>query len=163
MSTTPSSDRFAPVTSGGVTVRHAEERDIDWLVGQLRNFSLAAETKRQLFEDEAYARTSLSGMVRDHLVLVAEEPGRRMGFIAGLAAPHPYNPRIMVLSEAFWWVDPAARGTRAGAMLLSQYVAWGREHCDWITMTLERSSPVRDESLTRRGFVPQERSFLMEV
>lgn len=156
-------DRWKPVSSGGVTVRHANPEDIDWLVGQLKNFSEFAGTKRRLFEDPIYAQTGIAQMIDNHLVLVSQEPGKLTGFIAGYIGPHPYNPSIEVLTEAFWWVDPDSRGTRAGGLLLSCFIEYGKDHADWIIMSLERNSPVKDESLLKRGFVLQEKSFLLET
>lgn len=145
-------------------VRRAQDADLDWLVGQLRAFSTFFGGARPLLEDEGYARFQLLAMIEGHLVLVAErEDGELLGFIAGFVGPHPYNPSLRVLSEAFWWVAEPHRGGHVGAILLEAFVAWGRANVDWVTMALERGSPVKEDSLLRRGFRLQERNYLLEV
>lgn len=144
-------------------VRHATVDDIGWLIEQLKLFAGTLGTKRSLIPDADTATRVVTTMVAMHLVLVAELDGVRQGFIAGYVIPHPFNPAIRLLAETFWWVDEAHRGTRAGLMLLNAFVAWGGEHADWITVALEAKSPVANECLTKRGFVLQERSFLLEA
>jgi hypothetical protein len=145
-------------------VRPASLDDIDWLLVQLQAFSVFQDTKRELFPTEAFAREALAGMIQNHLMLVADHPAvGPVGFISGYVLPHPYNPSIQMLSETFWWVAEEHRGTRAGLLLLEAFLAWGREHADWITFALEAKSPVSDDVLLKRGFKIQERSFLLEV
>lgn len=145
-------------------IRQALPSDIDWLISQLRAFSHFFGTKKPLFGDEEQARESMLAVVQNHVVYVAENADKTlMGFIAGCLIPHPYNPKITVLSEAFWWVDELYRGTRAGLKLLNAFVAFGKAHADWITFTLEAKSPVNESCLLKRGFRLQERNYLMEV
>lgn len=147
-----------------IEIRHGEAADVDWMLGQLRKFAQFFGSKRSLFGDEAHARATLGGMIQDHLVLVAAADGsERLGFIAGLITPHMYNPEIRVLCETFWWVAEEHRRSRAGLLLLNAFLAWGKAHADWITFSLEQNSPMRAESLEKRGLHLHERSFLMEV
>lgn len=133
------------------------------MVGELREFSAFFGSKKPLFESADVARAGLICMMAHHLVLVAERDGALVGFIAGMVTPHPYNAKIRVLSETFWWVTPAARGTRAGAVLLVAFVTWGKANVDWITLALETSSPINEDALTKRGFRLFERNYLLEV
>ena len=48
-------------------------------------------------------------------------------------------------------------------MLLKKYIEFGKKVANWIIMTLEDASPVKDESLLKRGFKLKERSFFLEV
>ena len=152
-----------------ITLRPAGEKDMEWLMIQLRDFDKFAAFKRSLVEDDAYARLALKALVDDHVCYIAvgdapRQGGVRMGFIAGFVTPHAFNPRIRVLTEAFWWVPSEFRHSRAGLTLLNEFVKQGRERgCDWITFSLEHKSPVRPETLTRRGFAVKEQSFLLEV
>ena len=154
----------AEQASGAITVRPAYASDVHWMLPQLQKFSQFYGTKIQLFGDEAHARCFIENQIEQHLVLIADRDGTGpIGFISGIVTLHPYNPSIRLLSESFWWVDEEFRGTRAGLLLLEEFVAWGKVNCDWITFALEEHSPVRDKSLLKRGFHLQERSFLMEV
>lgn len=171
----------------GIGVRGAQQSDVDWLLGQLIQFSAFLDTQLSLIGDDlADARARLSAIVENHKVLIAENtsldcecgctgfqctcaPHPRLGFIAAIVTPHILNPKIRILAEMFWWVAPENRGTRAGVLLLDELIAWaktchvdGHARINWMTMALEAKSPVRDETLTKRGFRLQERSFLLE-
>lgn len=136
--------------------------DIDWLIGELHEFDKFAGYN--LFQDEAYARLALKDLLEKHVCFVAiSDDGRRLGFIAGFDNPHPFNPHKRCLSEMFWWVSSAHRGTRAGALLLNRFVMYGRQNCHWVTMSLEHCSPVSARHLTKRGFSLRETSYLLEV
>lgn len=162
--------------SSTITVRRALPGDIPWLVSQLRDFDVMFGAGRSLFPGEAKACEILAHLIGEHVFLVAlmdtkvtlvtgdcVEGPRRIGFIAGHIGAHPYAG-FTVLTELFWWVVPASRGTRAGSLLLDRYIAAGRQLCaKWILMTLEHDSPVSDRVLTKRGFHHKESSYLMEV
>lgn len=148
-----------------VRIRQADENDIAWLLPQLHEFAAFFGSRRSLFpESDERAAVIVQGML-DHPFFIAESRAfaGRLGFIAGTLTPHPYNPDITVLAETFWWVDPAHRGTRAGALLLKHFEDYGRAHADWIVMTLNVETPVKEETLTRRGYRLKERSYLLEV
>jgi RimJ/RimL family protein N-acetyltransferase len=147
-----------------IVVRKAETTDVDWLLPQLLRFSDFYGTKHSLFGDVDYARAALARMIENHLFIIAESKDvGPIGFIAGSLVLHPYNPKIKVLAENFWWVDEAHRGTRAGAILLKVFMEYGKENADWINFTLEQHSPVNEKTLLKRGFRLQERTYLMEV
>lgn len=146
-----------------VTVRRATVEDVDWLLGQLRDFEAFVARKRSLLEDEAFARTALTTLIEAHVVLVAHDGSERHGFIAGGHAPHPFNPNIRVLSEFFWWVVPIHRYGRASLALLTEFERIGRETADWIMFCLDARSPVREAHLIKRGFRQSEMTYLLEV
>lgn len=146
-----------------IKVRHAASEDVDWIVSELKKFSEFYGTQRELFLNEENSKPLVQMWVSEHLVLVAERESQLLGFIAGLVHPHLYNPEIQVLSELFWWVPEEYRNTRAGALLLNEYMMWGKKNTNWITMTLEHNSPVNEKSLFKRGFKLVEKSYLLEV
>lgn len=146
-----------------VEVRRATLVDIPWLLIQIEAFQDFAGFKRKLLVDKRHARGVLANMIANHVVLIAHKGRTRQGFIAGFDAPHPFNPAIRVLSEAFWWVDKAFRGSRAGALLLREFEILGRAVADWIIFSLEHHSPVHEEHFVKRGFRLAERAYLLEV
>lgn len=146
-----------------VEIRRAQTSDIDWILSELKEFSKFYGTRHSLFGDVEYSHDVLNVLIRDHLFLIADHVDHgRIGLIAGTVEPHPYNLKIMCLNECFWWVSEKHRGSKAGLLLLNEFVRIGKQHCDWIWMTLETDSPVKDATLLRRGFKEQERSFLLE-
>jgi len=146
-----------------IKVRHAQPGDIDWIVNELRDFSDFFGTEYNMFEDEAYAVEKMLWIIKDQIAFVAEKDEELLGFIAGLVTPHLFNPNIIWLTEMFWWVPEEHRHSRAGLLLLNEFVDWGKENANWITLGLENSSPIKTESLAKRGFKLHERAFLMEV
>lgn len=148
-----------------VEIRRAQETDIPWLMSQLRDFyKFFGDTRIPLFPDEARAVVKLKYLIGDHLVFIAEKDGvGPCGFIGGLVTPHLFNEEILTLSELFWWVPESFRRSSVGLRLLDAFLDWGREHVDWITFALEHNSPVREETLSRRGFKQRERAYLLEV
>ena len=137
--------------------------DIDWLIGQLKTFSEFYGHKKSLYGDEEYCREGLRRTITGHFFLIAERGKDRLGFIAGLVAPHLYNPSIRNLTELFWWVAEEHRGSSAGLVLLDEFVKWGKENCDWICFSITKDTRIDPEHLLKRGFKPYESSFLMEV
>lgn len=147
-----------------IRVRPAISSDIDWIVQELRSFSDFYRTKKPLFQDEKYAKEFITNAIHEHVVFVAEKDFvGPIGFIAGLLIPHIFNPTIRVLNEAFWWVPEAYRHSKAGYLLLKEFIEFGKKNVDWILFTLEEGSPVNEFALIDRGFTPKERNYLMEV
>lgn len=146
-------------------VRNAETGDLDWVVGQLKQFSRFFGSKYSLFEDEEFARQGLAKMMSGQLLTVAvTDAGDLAGFLGAAAGPHYLNPKIRVLAELFWWVHEDHRGSSAGARLLNEFVRWGRLHVEWIQVSLlEGLSPIKESSLLKRGFKLVERSYVLEV
>lgn len=147
-----------------IEIRPANQGDLDWLVGELREFDKFYGAKKSLFGDEGYVRNALLLTMKKHLLLVAVKDGLSpVGFISGFINEHFFNPSIRVLSELFWWVMPAHRRTMAGSMLLNEFIKHGEKNADWITFTLEHKSPVNERIFLKRGFNLQEKIYLKEV
>jgi hypothetical protein len=152
------------VLAGGVViVRPADGEDIPWMLNELQSFADFLDTAYPMFPSLDHARTVLDALITQHVVFVAEDDGELRGFIAGLLAPHHFNPSVMTLTELLWWVTVEYRGSRAGALLLQAFLDHGRREANWIIMTLEDKSPVKADGLLKRGFVPFEHNYLCEV
>lgn len=146
-----------------ITTRRADAGDIPWLLIQLERFSSFQGTRLQLYGNQDVMIKGLTNLILNHFVLLAQHTEARVGFIAGVCTPHPFNPAITLAAEQFWWVMEPYRHSRAGLVLLNGFVDWAKSVADWITFGLEANSPVNDRTLTRRGFRLQERAYLMEV
>lgn len=155
-------------TLTGIRVRPAVDDDARYLGDQLTEFAKFYGTRKSLMPERwEDAMRVVEAIIFDNPCFIAEKPAavfgmERVGFIAGNVAPHPYNPSITVLNELFWWVAPEHRGSRAGMLLLDAFTEYGKAHADWTVMTLEAHSPVRSETLTKRGYRAHETSFLLE-
>lgn len=148
-----------------ITVRRGNHEDIPGILKQLKSFSKFYTGKRSLYpSDPDYAVAGAKVIIDNHLVFVADHAEHGIvGLIAGFVTPHFFNPEIRVLAEMFWWVDIEFRNTSAGSRLFAEFLNWGKNNADWVTMVLEHNSPVREETLLKRGFKLQERSYIYEV
>lgn len=145
-----------------ISIRRAEVRDIDWLLIQLKQFAEFLKTKHSVYGDEQYARSGLQVLIEKHVFLIAEKNGDPIGFISGFFTPHLFNPNLKILCELFWFVIPEFRRSRAGSMLLNEYMRFGKENAQWITMALNRFTQVNEQSLLKRGFQLHEKTYLFE-
>lgn len=147
-----------------VEVRKGTLEDIDYILSELKGFAKFYGTKKSLFGDDFdYMKATMSNIITNGVVFLAWRGEVRMGFIIGLSIPHPWNPKIKLLAESFWWVEEQYRMSRAGLMLLDRFTEWGNDNVDWITFSLEHHSPVKDTCLLRRGYKLQEYNYLREV
>lgn len=148
-----------------INVRRAELIDVPWLVDQLRDFADRYGTRRNLCPDDPSEAAAIVGqMVTDHVFFVAERAGEYLGCVAGYLVGHPFNPSIRLLAETFWLVPAAPLSGFAAVSLLDAFVAFGKEHADWITFgTVEGVTHAAARHFLRRGFRLHERSYLLEV
>jgi hypothetical protein len=155
-----------------ISVRRAKAEDIPWLLTELKKFSEFFTSSIPLFDPDT-AEEILTNLVETQIIFVAVRRSvvtgtgvdvfHPIGFIAGALLAHPFNPKIRMLSEFFWWVQEEHRETRAGLLLLNEFTEFGKANADWIGMALEHFSPVNERCLLRRGYKFKERSFLLEV
>lgn len=131
-------------------------------MGALKAFAAEYPAPLAIYGTDEHAEALVGTLIRDQYVALAvDESGASLGLIAGVLGPHLYNPALRIATELWWWVTPPARGSSAGARLLADFEGWAASQgADAIAMTLESSSPVRDDSLERRGYRMTERQFL---
>lgn len=146
-----------------VSVRHAKEDDLPFILSELKSFSIFFDSKYSLFPSEELAYAGMKAHIDNHVLLVAESEEGLIGFISGMFHPHLFNPTILCLTETFWWVPEKHRGGRAGLVLLNEYTRIGKMKAHWLIFTLESHSPVNDRCLIKRGFKPKEKIYLLEV
>lgn len=144
-------------------VRDARATDIPWMLEELKTFSEFYGSRHPLFPEERTSRILLEELIVHELIWVAEERDEPRGFLVASLTPHPYNPELRMLSCLLWWVRPEARGGRAARALFDAFQAYGRAHAQWIVMTITKDTPINPSSLEKRGFVPREVSYLLEV
>lgn len=144
-------------------IRDAEIDDLDWIIEELREFSKLFNTRIPIMGNEDYVRSYVLGLMTNELLLLAEDQGRRLGFIAGVLSRHQFNPEITVLHALAWWVIPSARGGVAAGRLLGGLRSYGEEHADWINVGIREGSCIGSRSLEGLGFFPIETQYIMEV
>ena len=148
-----------------MNIRRAEPGDFAWIASQLRDFARSLDTVHSYIPaTEEALLEEVRAMAHRHVLLVAQaSDGSLAGTIGGLLAPHPYNPAICVLQERFWWVPVSHRGSRAGYMLLREFLNHGALLANVTTLSLEDNSPVSDNVLNRLGLRLLERIYVAEA
>lgn len=143
-------------------VRRAVSEDVPWLCDALRAFAADYPAPIPLFADAGHVAALVEHLIATHFVAVAVHAVRGpVGLIAGLCQPHPFNPALRIATELWWFVPPEARGTSAGARLFSAFEDWAvAQGAGAIALTLESTTALSDQALTRRGYIPVERQFL---
>jgi hypothetical protein len=145
-------------------IRKAETQDIFWLLPKLLSISHFYNTKKSLFGGGLQSKQMLELMIDTQVFLIAfNELEGPVGFIGGHFFEHPFNPKIRVLAETFWWIDDTKPNSDAGALLLDAFTLLGKQKADWITFTIDNHSPMNEKSLFKHGYNLHERNFLMEV
>lgn len=155
-----------------ISVRPADLSDTDWILSQMREFYEFIGVVKGKFPSEDRARDLVHNFIEKHIAFISEYQASvfpiRTGFTIALLQPHPWlenaaGAPLIVVTELFWWVATQYRGTRSGALLLQELERVAHEQADWHIMALERGSPVKPETLERRGFFHIESSFLREL
>lgn len=144
-------------------IRRAQATDVAWLKCELRKFSTFIETKYELYGSEEYTEDGLKLLIEKHFLTIATQEENPVGFIAGYFNPHLFNPSILVLCELFWWVTPEHRNSRVGAMLMNEFIDFGKKNAQWISFSFNRFTEVNEHALTKRGFHLHEKTYLLEV
>ena len=139
----------------------ATEEHIPWI----RDVAATRMLKEEVYKPEYVNHTQIEHLIRQGIatntmwiVLKNDVP---VGALGALAVPSLFNPTIRTLMEIFWWVDPDHRTGRAGAMLLTTYVAEA-DNYDEATLTLLTTSNVMNETLLKKGFHLREFGFRKE-
>ena len=145
-----------------ISTRRAVQTDVNWLFQCCVDFAKFYGSKISLAGNPEYGKQFLSMLVDKHYVLIGLKHNMAAGFIAGMISPHHFNPNITQMTELLWWVPEEHRNTGIGMKLFEEFLEYGNTHCDWVTMTLEANSPVKDTFLLKRGFHLQEKAYLME-
>lgn len=143
-------------------IRLATVDDVEWMFECCKEFAAFYGSKISLAAKPEYGKQFLTEIVEKHFVRIGTRDGVRAGFIAGLVAPHHFNPDIIQLTELLWWVPPMYRHTGIGMQLFDSFMVFGEDHCDWVTFTLEDNSPIKDTFLLKRGFRMKERAYIKE-
>jgi len=107
------------------TIREAEPADLDGIMKMGERFVAETTYSKFITVDPAWASKTVIDIVSndDGAVFVVERDGKIRGMIAAQVYPHPYSG-VRTATEAFWWVDPEARG--CGLRLLSAMEAWAK-------------------------------------
>lgn len=144
-------------------IRNANDGDIEWLLGELKEFASEYPFKSFQFPTDAAAYHILMDYMQYGLLMVCERNGERSGFIAGIETPLLGNPSVSVLVERFWWVTKSARRTRAGYELLRSFMNHAKELGIGAVISVASNTNIRDNTMRKLGLHLMESHYLMEI
>ncbi len=100
------------------------------------------------------------------IVVVAENEGIVIGFLAGLVSELPFA-MIRVASELAWWVDPKYRKSKDSLLLLQAYMYWAKNvvKTDQIQVAnlMNEYAPALNRLYTKYGFEKKEETWLFQL
>jgi len=116
--------------------------------------------------DEDYIDQIFYGILKQGVLLYAEQDGKPAGFFMAVKVPDMWLPNLKpVLREAAWWVEPEYRDGTIGGKLFMKYeqiakVMKDAHQITGHTMTLMEQSP--DIKLDKYGYKPIETIYYAE-
>ena len=149
-----------------VMIAQPTEDDIEWIVSQRDNYANESSPFVDVRPDEEEARTLITKLRDNGIVLVARHQGKPVGFISGLKGVYPHDTTKTQVCGWHWWVDPVARSTGAAWDLMHTFLDVVRNVYGpgtLVTVGLQKGTRVNPRSLQRFGFALQEQVFMMRM
>lgn len=141
-------------------VRLAEERDIEPVLGLLKEFHTESLNKYNLFCDDTIARQTLKVLYPTSFVLELE--GKTVGVLAGQVATFPLNNEL-IYHEWVWFVNKKYR--LHGISLYHKLEEYCKEKDikKIIMITLANNADKLEKFYKRLGFTFLEKHFIKEL
>ncbi len=113
--------------------------------------------------NDHYVRKILDAVRNRGLILLAHKDGEIAGVFMAIINPDMWLPKVKIMNELVWWVNPEHRNGSAGLRLLKEYTKIGEKMVkdktiSTFTMTLLENSPIKD--LQKRGCTPIETNYV---
>lgn len=106
-------------------IRKATEADVPIIVRMVGHFITAKYADLLTFKPRRLEELTLR-VLEIGCILVAEEDGAVVGFVAGCALEDSVSG-IPMLDEMGWWVEPGYRHKSVGPRLLQQFENWAKQ------------------------------------
>jgi hypothetical protein len=148
-------------------IRKATALDDDAIIEILKQFADSQPFGRLKVEakeyNDHYVRKILDAVRNRGIILLATKNKQVLGVFMAIINPDMWIPRVKIMNELVWWVNPEHRNSTAGARLLKEYTKIGEKMVkdktiSTFTMTLLEDSPIKD--LQKRGWTPIETNYV---
>ncbi|ALN79508.1 GNAT family N-acetyltransferase [Lysobacter antibioticus] len=145
-------------------VRNATPADTPALLAMGAKF-YATTSYSEFAEYDWVTVSALIDLMRDGVLLVAEDDSGPVGVVGLVVAPFMFNGSRSVAYEVIWWVDPDAQGAGAGKALLAAIEPACRDRgVSAIQMVHLSNSPPQAAALYERmGYRHTESSYTKRV
>lgn len=109
-------------------IRQGDRWDMPDICELLRHYRSATPWKRMAeVDDEQWVTKLLSNILAGAgVIFVAEEQGQIVGMLLAIKNTNIWDPKIYMLQELAYWVEPEYRGGTAGYKLIKSYI----DHCN---------------------------------
>jgi len=151
-----------------VNVQPATKQDLDVLVRMARDWNDAGKLDQAGLEfDPDTVRSLFRLSILQGYCLVAVDAAQQLvGVISAIRYPWLGNARQLVLNEIIWWVDPHARGYRAGSQLREalETLAFRDPLVHGLVISvMSASRPSVAAAMAENGYAPMQTQFYKET
>lgn len=142
-------------------IRQATIADVSAIVEMARLFYATTEYRKWADFNDETVKNLTETLVKDHVLLVADEDGELKGMVALFVAPFMFNADVTAAYEVAWWVNPDAQGIGVGKALLAAIEpACKARGCTAIQMVHLSTSPPQAAAIYEHmGYAHTESSF----
>lgn len=145
-------------------IRNAIDSDIDFIVQEGIKFIQYHPANLDKSIDTDYLFNLGLTLIKEHVVLIAEENEIKLGMIGGMIVPNIYNPKYFGLQELFWWVKEEYRNTSAGMKLFKAFEKRAVDlQVDFISMVTTVYTPTLEKVYKKNGYKLIELSYTKEL
>lgn len=145
-------------------IRDAFVEDIPFIVKEGIKFLQLHPANLQKEYDLQYLLQLADNLIANHVVLIAEDSGAKLGMILGLIVPNTFNPNYVGLQELVWWVKEESRSTSAALKLYKAFEDRAKElKVDFISMVSTSHTPILEKLYKKNNYIPVESVFIKEL
>lgn len=139
-------------------IRSATLADVQAVLDMSADFYASTPFKEWGPMDREQVESLVLGMIKDHILLVAEVDGKVIGMAGLLLIPFMFNPEVKHASEVVWYIDPSYESKGVGIALLKSMEEEARDRGAEIIsmMALSTSPPVASKAYKAMGYTETE-------
>lgn len=150
-----------------MNIRQANKFDLPHIIKMLKHFREQTPIDLiRLCDDEQYINKLYHHLLLGAGVILIAEMDQPIGMIIGIKDQNIWDPKLKILRELVYWVEPEYRGTSAGYRLIKEYNKQAQQLVDegkikLYTMTKMVNSP--DLDFSRFGYTKTEEVWVAGV
>jgi hypothetical protein len=135
-----------------ITIELLTEQDAEWAARVAAARMIAEEVGRPELVNFDNLDLITATVISTGTALIAKVDGVCAGVVGGFLGPNVFNYNYTTLTEVIWYVLPEYRNTRVGLLLLKAFMDLGEEKADETMFCLINTSPVKIQTMEKRGF-----------